>query len=65
MLCAEALQAGPRRPRDIKPHAPDAGKILLSNVYGWFDRVEPGLYQLSELGWKAVSAAGEQTPPVL
>jgi hypothetical protein len=38
---------------------PDAPKILLSNVYGWFVRVERGIYTLSEAGkaalvrWKA------------
>ena len=26
---------------------PDAAKILLHNVYGWFDRVERGLYGLT------------------
>jgi hypothetical protein len=57
MLCAEALCAGPLRPRDIKAQtqAPDAGKILLNNVYGWFERVEPGVYQLTDLGRSAVT----------
>jgi hypothetical protein len=62
MLCAEALQAGPRRPRDIKVHAPDAGKILLSNVYGWFERVKPGVYQLTELGRSVVAAVAKDEP---
>jgi hypothetical protein len=39
LLCAALLANGPRRPRDIKPLVPDASQILLSNVYGWFDRV--------------------------
>lgn len=57
MLCAEALAAGPLRPRDIKARAPapDAGKILLNNVYGWFERVQPGVYRLTELGRAAVA----------
>ena len=59
LLCAEALRAGPRRPRDIKALAPDAGKILLSNVYGWFERVKPGIYQLSTLGRAMVTASTE------
>lgn len=56
LLCAEALSTGPLRPRDIKAQkqAPDAGKILLNNVYGWFERVEPGVYRLTELGRAAV-----------
>ena len=50
IACAEALQAGPLRPRDLKPLADDAGAILRRNVYGWFDRVKPGVYRLSEMG---------------
>jgi hypothetical protein len=59
MLCAEALSTGPLRPRDIKAQAgaQDAGKILLNNVYGWFERVKPGVYQLTELGRSAVVAS--------
>jgi hypothetical protein len=52
--CASHLRTGPKRPRDLKPSAPDAGKILLRNVYGWFERVQPGLYRLSEAGAKAL-----------
>jgi hypothetical protein len=59
LACAAVLQAGPARPRELKPALPDAPKILLRNVYGWFVRVERGLYALSEDGrvalgrWKA------------
>ena len=59
LACAAALAQAPARPRDLKPTMPDAPKILLSNVYGWFDRVERGIYKLSEAGhlalmrWKA------------
>ena len=59
LACAAALQWGPTRPRDLKPTLPDAPKILLGNVYGWFVRVERGVYALSEGGrtalvrWKA------------
>jgi hypothetical protein len=55
LICAEALIGGPLRPRDIKPAAPDAGKILLGNVYGWFERVSNGVYQLTEAGRGAVA----------
>jgi hypothetical protein len=51
LICAEALLAGPLLPRDMRSAAPDAGKILLGNVYGWFERVRPGVYQLTEAGW--------------
>ena len=49
----------PARPRDLKEAIPDAPKILLRNVYGWFIRVERGVYALSDAGqaalvtWKA------------
>jgi hypothetical protein len=33
---------------------PDAPKILLSNVYGRFVRVERGIYTLSETGKEAL-----------
>jgi hypothetical protein len=58
ILCAEALEPGPMRPRDIKPVAPDAGKILQNNYYGWFERVKPGVYQLTDLGRTAITPAG-------
>jgi len=51
---ALALLDGPRRPRDIRPIAPDAGKILLRNVYSWFERVAPGLYRLTPEGHAAI-----------
>lgn len=57
--CAAALARAPARPRDLKDAVPDAPKILLRNVYGWFVRVERGVYALSEAGksalvtWKA------------
>ena len=36
LACAAALAAAPARPRDLKAGIPDAPKILLGNVYGWF-----------------------------
>jgi hypothetical protein len=59
LACAAALSQSPARPRDLKATLPDAPKILLRNVYGWFMRVERGLYGLSDGGraalmhWKA------------
>jgi hypothetical protein len=52
--CTAALREGPKRPRDLKPVAPEAGRILLRNVYGWFERVEPGLYRLAAPGQAAL-----------
>src|SRR5262249_44034902 len=59
-----------RRPRDLKAVAPDAPKILLHNVYGWFTRVERGVYALTEAGRAAlvrweVAAAPESEPPTI
>ena len=54
LACASALAQGPRRVRDLKPEIPDAAKILLHNVYGWFDRAERGIYVLTEAGQAAL-----------
>ncbi|TPG60468.1 hypothetical protein EAH89_03615 [Roseomonas nepalensis] len=56
LACAEAMRDGPRRPRDLAPEVPEAGAILLRNVYGWFDRVERGLYRLNPAGEAALLA---------
>jgi hypothetical protein len=34
--------------------APDAGRILLRNVYGWFERTQRGVYQLTVDGEAAL-----------
>ncbi|MBB4167822.1 MULTISPECIES: DUF2161 family putative PD-(D/E)XK-type phosphodiesterase [unclassified Rhizobium] len=54
LICAAALQQGLVRPRDMKALAPDAGKILLGNVYGWFERREKGIYALTPSGEAAL-----------
>jgi hypothetical protein len=54
LACAAALTDGPRRVREIKDAVPDAPKILLHNVYGWFVRVERGIYGLAEPGKAAL-----------
>ncbi|MBX9590874.1 MAG: hypothetical protein K2X43_16310 [Hyphomonadaceae bacterium] len=59
LTCASALSHTPARPRDLRGDAPDAAKILQRNVYGWFVRIERGLYGLTDAGtaalvrWKA------------
>jgi hypothetical protein len=72
LACAAALLEGPRRVRDLKPDIPDAPKILLYNVYGWFDRAERGIYLLTDAGRAALkrwpqqpidfSGAGDSVP---
>jgi hypothetical protein len=54
LTCATSLSTGPMRPRDLKPIATDAYQILRRNVYGWFERVEHGLYGISPAGRKAL-----------
>ncbi|WGS24443.1 DUF2161 family putative PD-(D/E)XK-type phosphodiesterase [Bradyrhizobium sp. ISRA464] len=54
LACASALSDGPRRVRDLRIDIPDAGKILLHNVYGWFDRAERGIYVLTDAGRAAL-----------
>ncbi len=48
--CAQALALAPGRPRDLKATIPDAPKILQRNVYGWFERIERGCYDLTDRG---------------
>ncbi|MGV1802771.1 DUF2161 domain-containing phosphodiesterase [Agrobacterium vitis] len=64
LACAAILSGGPMRVGDVRKTVPDAGKILLSNVYGWFERVERGVYGLTDSGrdalrrWPQVRAVG-------
>jgi len=55
LAAAEAAGTAARRPRDLKAFAPDAPKILLHNVYGWFFRVERGVYGLTPAGTTALT----------
>jgi hypothetical protein len=50
LAVAHALVSAPSRPRDLRTFAPDAAKILQGNVYGWFERIEHGLYGLTSSG---------------
>jgi hypothetical protein len=50
LAVASALASTSRRPRDLRVLAPDAAKILQGNVYGWFERIERGLYGLTSSG---------------
>lgn len=54
LLCASALMQGLTRPRDMKAFVPNAGRILLDNVYGWFERREKGIYGLTPAGEDAL-----------
>ena len=54
LACAAGLRQDPGRPRDLRAVAPDAGRILRRNVYGWFERTQPGLYRLTACGEAAL-----------
>ena len=46
--------------KDLRGDIPDAGKILLHNVYGWFDRAERGIYLLTDAGHAALKRWPQQ-----
>ena len=50
LVLANALSRRPSRPRDLRILAPDAAQILRGNVYGWFERIERGLYDVTSSG---------------
>jgi hypothetical protein len=54
LACAAALALAPGRPRDLAGTIPDAPKILRGNVYGWFMRIERGIYALTDQGRAAL-----------
>ena len=54
LACAEAMAAGLNKPKELRPQVPDAAAILQSNYYGWFERVERGVYRLTDAGWAAL-----------
>jgi len=54
LACAAAMTDSPKRPRDLKTVSPRAASILLHNYYGWFARMERGVYALTELGQAAL-----------
>ena len=53
--CAARLDAGPATVAAIRAggDVPHVARILQSNVYGWFERVERGVYALSPRGRRA------------
>jgi hypothetical protein len=56
LRCAARLEAGPATVRAIRAggDVPHVGRILQSDVYGWFERVERGVYTLSPCGRQAL-----------
>jgi hypothetical protein len=60
LACASELAAGPRKVSELRQRCPDAGKIMLNNVYGWFERTERGIYRLTESGHAALKRWPQQ-----
>lgn len=54
LACAAAIESGVQRPKDMREAAPKAPQILRDNVYGWFERIDRGIYALTELGIEAL-----------
>lgn len=57
---------GPERPAALRvsAEAPNAGRILRDDVYGWFERVKRGIYALTPAGAAALETfAGRFAPP--
>jgi hypothetical protein len=63
LACAAAMTVAPQRPCDLKQSFPDAQKILRRNVYGWFERLERGVYALTETGRSALATWVPAPPP--
>jgi len=66
LACAASLSQGPRRTAELRWVVPNAPNILLRNVYGWFARIERGLYELTPEGavalarWSPVGLSGHR-----
>ena len=55
LACAASLAGGPRRTSELRLVVPNASSILLRNWYGWFTRIERGLYELTPEGAVALA----------
>jgi hypothetical protein len=42
---------------------PNAAKILQADYYGWFMRIERGIYRLTEAGRHGLAEFGHALPP--
>ena len=65
LRCAQALaNYGPMRVGALRTMAevPTASLILRRNVYGWFERIERGIYRLTPEGGQALSRFAEAMP---
>ncbi len=63
LACAAALAEGAQRRRDLTKLVADAPKILQGNVYGWFERMEKGIYGLTPKGREALERWPQGSKP--
>ena len=63
MRCAALLAAGPLSLRVMRAagDVPNAGRIVRDNVYGWFERVDRGVYALTPRGIAGLPVAGAES----
>jgi len=59
--CAALLAAGPMSLRTMRAadDVPNAGRIVRDNVYGWFERIDRGVYGLTVRGHEAAAGADD------
>ena len=50
-----SLAESPRRTSELRSAIPNAPNIILRNVYGWFTRIERGVYDLTPEGAAALA----------
>ena len=64
MRCAALLAAGPMALRAMRAagDVPNAGRIVRDNVYGWFERVDRGVYALTPRGVEGLEGGNEAEP---
>lgn len=67
LRCARHLAQSPKgrsRPAEIKAAAgvERAGPILSSDHYGWFERIDRGVYRLTDKGRRALEIYADQLP---
>jgi hypothetical protein len=60
LRCAALLENGPMRLAEMRAadDVPNAARILQQDVYGWFQRVARGIYELSPQGREGLHRFG-------
>jgi hypothetical protein len=60
LRCAALLSDGPQSLRALRAagDVPNAGRIVRDNVYGWFERIDRGVYAVTPRGRAALEVSG-------